>query len=218
MFKMPLPETRQTIRWLATDLIIFLKNYYTYQQLSRLTKMSMPVLNRYAKRRVIPCHEKAIELYKTLRPLLIKHIKHVIDSDDWSNLYSPTFLDLLSTIITFEVAGNRVTKILAFDDIFPIAVATSLKLYTPYVIITQSRSMKYNGWMTIEIRISGSWIYYHLPAHLLNKNDSILYIDAYITPLKEEVLNQLQKQKRISIDKTIILKKLIDEWEKVTQP
>lgn len=212
-FRIPIPDVRRTVRWLVTDAIIFLKNYYTYKQLSRITNQPMTVLNRYAKRKIIPCYEKAIELYETLKPLLAEHMRHIINSDDWSELYEPPALDILSTMIMFETLGMRVTKILAFDDLSPLAIATSLKLSVPYVIITRSRNMLYNKWMTIEIRVGDSWMYYHLPVQLLSKNDSILYIDAYMTVLREEVLEQLKKQKRITIDKKIILSNLIDKWE-----
>ncbi|MEM2738829.1 MAG: hypothetical protein QXK93_07590 [Candidatus Bathyarchaeia archaeon] len=199
------------MRELASNLIAYLKKHYTYYWLSQITGLSPSVLNRYAKRVVVPNYERSIELYNKLKPIIAKHIRQIIDKDDWSILYSPTTLDVLSTVITFKMAGQRVTKILAFEEMSPLAISTAIKIGAPFVIITQTRNLCYSSWLSIDYRIGGIWLSYFIPRDSLRKNDSILYIDTIMTPIKDDVLTKLEQLMDITIEHKLILKNLMDE-------
>jgi len=213
MYKTPIISDKLIVRKLATELIIFLKRYYPYHLLSRMTNLPIPTLNRYARGAVLPKYSRAIELYGKLKPLIAKYVRQTVNEGDWTILYSPATLDILSTVITFEMAGRRITKILAFEEMAPLAVATALKINAPFIIIAQSRNLHHLSWLSIDYRIGGIWLSYFIPKNSLQKNDSILYIDAVMTPIKEDVLTKLEQFMGIAIEHKLILKNLIDEWE-----
>jgi len=213
MCKVPIMRNESIIRRLVSQLIVFLKKYYSYRTLSQITNLPIATLNRYARGVIRPGHERAIELYGKLKPLIAKHIKQTIDKDDWSTLYLPATLDILSTVITFEVAGQRITKILAFEGVAPLAIATALKINAPFVIITQSRNLHHLSWLSFDYRIGDIWLSYFIPKNSLQKNDSILFIDAIMTPIKDDILSKLEQSMGIKIEHKLILKNLMDEWE-----
>lgn len=213
MYKVPIMSDKLIMRRLTSELIVFLKKYYPYHLLSKMTDISITTLNRYARGAVLPRYERAIELYNKLKPLIAKHMRQTINGNDWSILYSPTTLDILSTIITFKMAGQRITKILAFEEMAPLAIATAMKIGTPFVIITQTRNSHYLSWLSIDYRIGGMWLSYFIPRNSLRKEDSILYIDAIMTPIKDDMLTKLEQLMGIVIEHKLVLKNLMDEWE-----
>lgn len=212
---------KRAVRCLASNMLSLLKKHYTYERLSKESCLPTTVLCRYVRGAVIPNYDRAIELYGKLKPMLLECVKEAMRNNH-SLLYSPQMLDVLSTMIVFEVAGQRVTKILAFNDAQPLAVATSLKIDVPFIVISEARNMNCDEWYTIEIKKGDMWLFYHVPKIRLKKTDSLLFIDVRHTEIKREVLKKLETEKKLPIGEKVIVEKLIGDEDLVdlifTQP
>lgn len=192
------------------DMLSFLKKYYTYRQIMHVTDTAMSALCRYKNGHVIPNYDRALELYQKLKPLVTKQVKQLIDPKHLPELWQPSILDVLSNMLMCELAGNRVTKIMCFEELAPLAIATSIKINTPYIIITRVEPATHYKYLTIDVPIDDMHMLFHIPIYLLKKNDDILFIDTNFSLIKDEVLAKFEEKTKIKIAKKIMLKDLLN--------
>ena len=199
---------KHEIRRSIVDVLRFLKRYYQYRDLSSITGIHVTALSRYKQGYIFPNYETALKLYSKLKPLLIKQIRKIIFENKTSEIFRPEILKILAKIILYEIIGLRITKILAFEDTVPLAIATSLQTNIPFVIITTTANTNYESYLTIPIRIENIYINYYLPRKLINRRDDILFIDIETTEIKNKVLKRIEEAKKIKITKKILLEEL----------
>jgi len=199
------------IRKSVVDLLRFLKRHYRYKELSAITDLHITALSRYKQGYIFPNYFTSMQLYLKLKPLLMKQIRKIIFDNDASEIFRPEILKILAKIILYEIVGRRVTKILAFEDMAPLATAVSLQTNVPFVLITTMAKTNYGSYLIIPIPVGDIYINYYLPRKMINSKDDILFVDLEITEIKKKVLEKIEEAKKIEITKKIILKEFFKE-------
>lgn len=184
-------ELSKAMRESISDVLLFLKKNYRYKDLCEVTGLPITVLCRYAMKYVMPSRDRAIKLHEALSPLVNKQLRHIINGKNIDVLYAPSTLKLIASKILFDVVGTRVTKILAFDDVAPLAVALSLKLDRPFVLILSHKSNVYEDYFETRVKINGFIVRYYVPLYAISIKDKLLFIDFELDSIKNDVLSQI---------------------------
>lgn len=208
MMKTPIPDTHKTIRVSIQDLLIFLKTNHTYRELSKITNLPIATLARYAKGRIEPSYERAMELYKLLTPHINEQLKSIIEKHKIEMLFHPTTLNLIATKILFDMSGTRITKILTFENMTPLATATSMKMNVPFITITKTVAYTHKKYICLKFLILEEVLTYYIPISNIKKHDDILYIDVNTNTIKENIIEKIKNETKTNIIKYILSDKI----------
>jgi len=120
-----------------------LKRYYTYKELSAITGIPIPVLNRYVKGRVLPRDERVsflerkLSMYSRVEELVRKNIRlvHSRYVEDINLTGNVPLLKIVSKIVHKFFGSSSITKVLtAAVDGIPLATVIAYELSVPVVI------------------------------------------------------------------------------------
>ncbi|RLI39051.1 adenine phosphoribosyltransferase [Candidatus Bathyarchaeota archaeon] len=174
----------------VVELLRFLKDRYTYSQLSQITGLPATVLSRYIQGHVLPNFERARELWSLLNKRV--NLKNeIVDRirfngngfiDNTAIIYDPFVRRYMAMWIYDKITGTRVDKILtAAVDGIPLAVTLSDRLSVPVVIAKKSREVGVDEFWTTELAWpSGRCEMLYVPKRWLRKKDWIVIVDDVI--------------------------------------
>ncbi len=120
----------------VVEILRYLKQFYSYKELSRITGVNETTLCRYIRGSSIPSFEQAQQIWSKLNQsldlssLILRGIN--ISSEgllEYSSLLTdPVILKVLSSRLYLELSGYRITKIVTKENII-LSLATVLSMY-----------------------------------------------------------------------------------------
>ncbi len=120
----------------VVEILRFLKQYYSYKELSQIVGIDETTLCRYIRGSSIPSFEKARNIWSRLNEkldlssIIFKRINISPDGllEYLNVLTDPIILKVLSSKLYLELSGYRITKIVSKDNII-LSLATVLSMY-----------------------------------------------------------------------------------------
>lgn len=118
------------------EILRFLKQFFSYKELSRIIGINETTLCRYIRGNSIPSFEQAQYIWSKLNEeldissLILRSIN--LSSEGFLEyldiLTNPTILKVLSSKLYLELSGYRITKIVTKDSVI-LSLATALSMY-----------------------------------------------------------------------------------------
>lgn len=175
--------SRMKVRLMASELLRLLKKHMSYRDLRKLTGIPESILCRYTRGNIIPSYEQAInilarislaiDLNTLLKNLVLREKSTIIDLS--RIMKEPYILRLLTILLSIELAGKNITKIIATSEsIFPLASMLGLELGSSVVLV---KKRAYPGIQ-----------YYHAIVVRSPKESEVLYIDRDLVSRRDQIL------------------------------
>ncbi|MEM3586446.1 MAG: phosphoribosyltransferase family protein [Candidatus Jordarchaeaceae archaeon] len=178
-------------RMKAVELLKILKKSYTYEELSKITKLPITVLNRYVKVHVLPSKGRAEELFgifdKTfdIRGEVSRRIK--FDGreyfDNTELLGDILLMRVLAETVSEKFSGHKITKVLtAAVDGIPIATQIANQLEAQLIIAKRNREVGVSKFVEESYVPSSSGVLMtlYLPKGAITSKDRVLIVDDII--------------------------------------
>jgi hypothetical protein len=112
----------------------------------------------------------------------------------------------------YMVLGRRITKVIAFEELAGLAVATSINVSRPYVLITRNKNSAFKDWLSFSCDIGPVMVEYHVPKAMLSPRDDLLYIDLREDIFRNTVLKKICEATGCNIAYRYILESEISNW------
>ncbi len=213
-------------RMKSVELLKILKKNHTYEELSKITKLPVTVLNRYIKGHVLPSKNRADELFEIFdKTFDVKdEISRRIEFDsrgyfDNTELLADTpFMRVVAQIISEKFAGKKITKVLtAAVDGIPIATHISNQLEAQLIIAKRTREVGVTKFIEESYvpSFSGVLMTLYLPKRTLTSKDNILIVDDIIRSGEtQRALVNLAEKSGAQIAGIFFLVSIGKAWEK----
>ncbi|MFQ6051395.1 MAG: phosphoribosyltransferase family protein [Candidatus Hydrothermarchaeota archaeon] len=184
-----LESIKQRIR--AVELLKLMKNSFTYEELSERTNIPITVLNRYVKGHVLPSHERAMWLLKSLekefdiRKEVLKRIKFDEHGffDNTQVLTDSLLLKKIAEEVKEIFSDVTVDKVLtAAIDGIPIAMQVANEFGVDLIYTKKNREVGVYDFMeeTYLSSSSGVIMSLYIPSWMIKKGENILVVDDII--------------------------------------
>jgi len=167
-----------------------LKKYYTYKELSAITGIPIPVLNRYVKGRVLPRDERVSFLERRLnmdsrveelvrKNIRLVHSRYVEDINLTGNV---PLLKIISKIVHKFFGSSSITKVLtAAVDGIPLATVIAYELSVPVVIAKSRKEVGVRRYYEASYYAEdATLITLYVPQQMLKPSDNVLIVDDLI--------------------------------------
>jgi adenine/guanine phosphoribosyltransferase-like PRPP-binding protein len=213
-------------RMKSVELLKILKKNHTYEELSKITKLPVTVLNRYIKGHVLPSKNRADELFEIFdKTFDVKdEISRRIEFDsrgyfDNTELLADTlFMRVVAQIISEKFVGKEITKVLtAAVDGIPIATHISNQLEAQLIIAKRTREVGVTKFIEESYvpSFSGVLMTLYLPKGTLTSRDNILIVDDIIRSGEtQRALVNLAEKSGAQIAGIFFLVSIGKTWEK----
>lgn len=178
-------------RMKSVELLKILKKNHTYEELSKITKLPVTVLNRYVKGHVLPSKNRADELFEIFgKSFDIKEeVSRRIEFDgrgyfDNTELLGDTlFMRVVAQMVSEKFAGEKISKVLtAAVDGIPIATHIANQLEAQLIIAKRTREVGVSKFIEESYvpSFSGVLMTLYLPKASLTSRDNVLIVDDII--------------------------------------
>ncbi len=133
-------------RLAIVEILRFLKNHFSYKELSKITGVNETTLCRYIKGSMIPSIEQAKSIWENIssKISIFEYIEKMFKSkQDWlSALLEPSLLKVIASKLYLDIVGRRITLIVTRDSpILSLATALSFILDKPIVIVSENKPL-----------------------------------------------------------------------------
>jgi adenine phosphoribosyltransferase len=213
-------------RMKAVELLKIMKKTHTYEELSKITKLPITVLNRYVKGHVLPSKSRADELFEIfdkefdLKEEISRRIK--FDGrgyfDNTELLGDTILLRVISQMVSEKFAGKKVTKVLtAAVDGIPIATQIANLLEAQLVIAKRTRDVGVSKFLeeSYSPSFSGVLMTLYLPKGALTSKDNVLIVDDIVRSGEtQRALVNLAEKSGVKIVGIFFIISIGKSWEK----
>jgi len=200
-----------TFRLAVADMLKVLREKYTCTEMARICGVNITIISRYINHDVLPDYERALSLYRAFRKDLLNMMSEGLDENNGVLLSNPSFLSLVSLDAMYRVLGKRITKVMAFDELAGLAVATSINISRPYVLITRNKSSAFKDWLSFSCDVGPVMVEYYVPK-VISPKDDLLYIDLREDIFRNTVLKRICEATGCNIAYRYILENEISNW------
>ncbi len=167
-----------------------LKRHYTYKELSIITGISIPVLNRYIKGRVLPRDERVeflerkLNLHLHVKELVRKNVRLVYSRyvEDINLTGNVPLLKIVSKVVHKFFGNTPVTKVLtAAVDGIPLATVIAYELSVPVVIAKSRKEIGIRKYYEASYYTEdATLVTLYVPQQMLKPSDNVLIVDDLI--------------------------------------
>jgi adenine/guanine phosphoribosyltransferase-like PRPP-binding protein len=169
----------------AVEMLMLLKQTYTYRGLASLLELPVPVLSRYVNGHVLPSLERAQRISTIF---FDKHLKEFARQmlrledgvfDNSAILGNPNLLDKIAKLVAPKFAHLRVDKVLTVEvDGIPVATHLAMELGVETVVAKGRKEMGINSFVEVRrVHTSGTYSYLYVPTSSIGRGDRILLVD-----------------------------------------
>ncbi len=128
------------------EILRFLKNQFSYKELSEITGVNETTLCRYIKGAMIPSIEQAKSIWENISSKIniFEYIERILKTrQDWlSVLLEPSLLKVIASRLYLDVVGKRITLIVTRNSpIVSLATTLSLILDKPIIIVSENKPL-----------------------------------------------------------------------------
>ncbi len=202
-----------------------LKRYYTYKELSTITGIPVPVLNRYVKGRVLPRDERVeflerrLNLYSHVEDLVRKNVKlvHSRYVEDTNLTGNVPLLKIISKTVHKFFGDTPVTKVLtvAVDGI-PLATVIAYELSVPVVIAKSRKEIGVGKYYEASYYTEdATLITLYVPRQMLKPGDNVLIVDDLIRTARTLIaLIEITEKAKANLVGIFSLIAVGDSWRK----
>lgn len=210
------------MRLMAGEMLRLLKSELSYRDLFEITGIPESVLCRYVRGSIIPSPEQAsyilakialsIDLSHLLRDLVEKERSPIIDL--LRVLKDPYVARLLSLMITLELTGKTITKVVSTAEaVLPLATMISLEFNAPVVLVKRKSYPGIQYYSTSIMKSPKEAETLYLDRDLITRKDSVLVIaDVVYSGRTLEAVLELLNKSRATIADVIVVLGLGDAW------
>ena len=173
-------------RLAAVEILMSLKDEYTYSQMSSFTKLPIPVLSRYVKGHVLPALDRADNLIKTLgRDHLLNLVRKKIKIgenkifDHSEVLNDISLLEMLAKLVSAQYGETKIDKVLTIevDGILPASLIAK-EFNAKLVVAKNQKEMGIEEFVEVRrVYSSGAYSYAFIPKNSISRTDSVLIVD-----------------------------------------
>jgi adenine phosphoribosyltransferase len=215
---------RMKARLMANEVLRLLKPHLSYKDLNKLTGVPESILCRYVRGNIIPSYEQAInilskislsiDLDTLLRNLVAREKSTIIDLS--RVLKDPYIIRLLTILLTIELAGKTITKIVATSEsVLPLATMLGLELNSSIVLVKRRAYPGIQYYSAIIVRTPRESETIYIDKDLINRRDRVLVLAdvVYSGKTLNAVLNLLSRTRATVVDIIVILA-LGNQWRK----
>lgn len=213
---------RVKMRLMASEILRLLKPSLSYRDLYEITGIPESVLCRYVRGSIIPSFEQAaytlakialsIDLSYLLKDLVEKEKSPIIDL--LRVLKDPYVAKLLSLLITLELTGKNVTKIVSTAEaVLPLATMISLEFNAPVVLVKRKSYPGVQYYSTTIMKSPKEVDTLFLDRDLVTRRDQVLVLAdvVYTGKTLDAVLELINKSRATLVDVIVVLG-LGDAW------
>lgn len=173
------------IRLNGAEVLRTLKEIYSYQELSKLTKLSPQILLRYIKGQFLPSLERA-ELFtkifkeKALKKAILRNIEIreniIVNVKLLSNI---RILNQIAKTIITEIYDKGITAIVTKEtDGVPLATLIANKLEAKLVVAKNRKEPGIKEFIEVkQVYSGGLYDYIYIPKNIIRREEKILIID-----------------------------------------
>ncbi len=128
------------------EILRFLKNQFSYKELSEITGVNETTLCRYIKGSMIPSIEQAKSIWENISSKIniLEYIEKMLKTrQDWlSVLLEPSLLKVIASRLYLDIVGKRITLIVTRNSpIISLATALSFILDKPIIIVSENKPL-----------------------------------------------------------------------------
>ncbi|MCD6511775.1 MAG: adenine phosphoribosyltransferase [Thaumarchaeota archaeon] len=188
----------------ACELLRLMKKFYTYEELSSMLGLPIPVISRYVTGRVLPEYERALGLLKKYGNEFISELakKEIAFTEagilDHSKLLSDIpLLEMAAKLAFAEFSEKKVDKVLTMEvDGIVFATLVAREFGAGLLIVKGKKEMGIREFVEVKRPYpSGTYSYIFLPKGLASPKERILIVDDFIrTGLTVEAMVELCKR------------------------
>lgn len=171
-------------RLFANSILRQLKKTQTYDSLSRMLEIPVPVLARYVKGHVLPSDDRTKYIIRSYEELLKEEARKSISINDLGHfnhlplLYNTTLLQHVAAFVVSEFSYMDIDKILSTStDGLPIAYAVGFELGIEVVYAKKKREIGVQQFIEQQVYVGVYNYSLYIPEGSLKKRDHILIVD-----------------------------------------
>ncbi|MFX0151843.1 MAG: phosphoribosyltransferase family protein [Candidatus Hodarchaeota archaeon] len=193
-------------RLFANSILRQLKKTHTYDSLSKMFDIPIPVLARYVKGHVLPSYEPRSEtIIKKYKKLLMKEVRNNVFINDQGHfnhlslLYNSTLLQHIAAYIVSEFSFLEIDKILSTStDGLPIAYAVGFEFGIEVVYAKKKKEIGVANFIEQRVIVERSAYNYslYIPEGSLQKDEYVLIVDDAIRS-RTTTINLIELCKKI---------------------
>jgi len=173
-------------RLFANSVLRQLKRTRTYESLSQMFDIPIPVLARYVKGHVLPSDPRTESIIKKYKKLLIEEVRNNVFINEQGHfnhlslLYNSTLLQHIAAYVVSEFSFMEIDKILSTStDGLPIAYAVGFEFGVEVVYAKKKKEIGVANFIEQRVIIERSAYNYslYIPDGSLQKDEHVLIVD-----------------------------------------
>lgn len=171
-------------RLYANSILRQLKKTHTYDSLSSMLDISVPVLARYVKGHVLPSNDRTEFIIETYEELLKEEVRKNVTINEHGHfnhlnlLYNTTLLQHIAASVVSEFSHTDIDKILSTGtDGLPIAYAVGFELGIDVVYAKKKKEIGVERFIEQQVYIGAYSYSLFIPEGSLRRGDHVLIVD-----------------------------------------
>lgn len=173
-------------RLFAISVLRQLKKTRTYNELSKMLRIPVPVLSRYVMGHTLPSESRSKEVINKYKRMLVKEVKKSINVDERGHfnhlplLFNTNLLHHIACMVASEFSFLKINKVLTVStDGLPLAYLLALELGVDVVYAKKNKEVGVENFIEHRVFVEGSAYNYSLfiPATSLKQGDNVLIVD-----------------------------------------
>jgi adenine phosphoribosyltransferase len=171
-------------RLFANSVLRQLKKTHTYNSLSTMLDIPVPVIARYVKGHVLPSDDRSKYIINTYEDMLKEEVRNNISIDEHGHfnhlflLYNTALLRHIASFVVSEFSHMDIDKILSTStDGLPIAYAVGFELEVEVVYAKKKKEIGVEQFIEQQVFIGAYSYSLYIPKGSLRRGEHVLIVD-----------------------------------------